>query len=99
MCSRNRGGGGWRANGKRTPNLAVRLGVARTRTEEAAMKLCALCGEVISEDPADPEDAETAEYVPALQFIPKSMRPGLRGALWKVPSHKRCNQAEKLDEE
>jgi hypothetical protein len=62
------------------------------------MKVCALCGEPITDCPADPQDVETDEHVPPLQFIPKAMRPQLRDALWKVPSHKRCNQAHKLDE-
>src|SRR5438874_1343550 len=63
------------------------------------MKLCALCGKPIIDDPGDPEEAETDEHVPARQFFPKAMRSQLRGSLWKVPSHKRCNQAHKLDEE
>jgi hypothetical protein len=63
------------------------------------MKLCALCGQSIADNPADPDDQETDEHVPPLQFIPKAMRPQLRERLWKVPSHRRCNQSHKLDEE
>ncbi len=63
------------------------------------MKLCALCGERIADNPSDPEDAETDDHVPPLQFFPKALRSQLRDRLWKVPSHKRCNQSHKLDEE
>jgi len=63
------------------------------------MKQCALCGEPILANPSDPEDRESDEHTPPLQFIPKAMRSELREELWKVPSHKRCNQSSKLDEE
>jgi hypothetical protein len=63
------------------------------------MKPCALCSEQILDDPSDPEEAATDEHVPPLQFFPKAMRPQLRERLWKVPSHRKCNQKHKLDEE
>jgi hypothetical protein len=63
------------------------------------MDRCALCGEPIAANPSDPEDTKTDEHVPPLQFFPKAMRPQLRDKLWTVPSHRRCNQRHKSDEE
>jgi hypothetical protein len=63
------------------------------------MKPCALCGEPILDKPTDLEDVNSDEHVPPLQFFPKTMRRQLRDSLWKVPSHRRCNQRHKLDEE
>jgi hypothetical protein len=68
-------------------------------TKESVMSLCANCGELILEKPDKEEDEETDEHVPPIQFIPKTMRPQLRKQLWTVPSHKRCNESYKLDEE
>lgn len=62
-------------------------------------KLCALCGEVILEKPPNDQQSLTMEHVPTKQFHPKSMRPEIRGELWKVPTHKKCNNGVKLDEE
>ena len=63
------------------------------------MKLCSLCGEPILDDPADPGDAESAEHaVPKQFFITKVRRPP-REKLWTVPSHQRCNQSYRMDEE
>jgi hypothetical protein len=63
------------------------------------MKPCALCGDPILDDSTDPELTGTDEHVPPLQFFPKGVRPQLHDRLWKVPSHRKCNQAHKLDEE
>lgn len=60
---------------------------------------CSLCGEMIDTEPADERDALSMEHVPPKQFHPKSMREELAGELWKVPSHVKCNQSYKLDEE
>lgn len=61
--------------------------------------LCALCGEVIPEKPPNDPESLTMEHVPTKLFHPKSMRPEIRGKLWKVPTHRKCNAAVKLDEE
>ena len=66
---------------------------------ELTMKPCALCGEAILDNPSDLRDEESAEHVPPRQFFPASMRTGLRQPLWKVPSHRRCNESYKSDEE
>jgi hypothetical protein len=63
------------------------------------MKPCALCGEPILPDPSDPDETGTAEHVPPQQFFPKALRSQLREPLWTVPSHRKCNQKHKLDEE
>jgi hypothetical protein len=60
---------------------------------------CSLCGEVIVDNPSDQRLALADQHVPALQFYPKSLRPEIRGQLWKVPAHRKCNEGEKLDEE
>jgi hypothetical protein len=63
------------------------------------MTPCALCGKPILDNPSDPNDKGTDEHVPPLQFFPKAIRPQLCDMLWTVPSHRRCNQSYKLDEE
>lgn len=63
------------------------------------MTICCLCGEPIPAEPLQSQDAKDMDHVPAKQFFPKAVRSTLRGRLWKVPTHKRCNQQCKLDEE
>jgi hypothetical protein len=41
----------------------------------------------------------SGEHVPPKLFHPKSMRPNIRKQLWKVPSHKECNESYRMDEE
>jgi hypothetical protein len=60
---------------------------------------CSLCGDPIPNKPDDVEDSHTDEHTPPKQFYPKSVRTEPRDRLWKVPSHRRCNSAYKLDEE
>lgn len=60
---------------------------------------CALCGEPILKHPYDPEMVRSDEHIVAKQFYPESSRRKLRRPLWTVPSHKRCNNGIKPDEE
>jgi hypothetical protein len=60
---------------------------------------CAHCGQMIPNKPSDPQDGLTAEHAVPLQFHPKFMRSVIRGQLWTVPSHRRCNEGVKQDEE
>jgi hypothetical protein len=60
---------------------------------------CALCGEPILEYPDDPEMVRSEEHAVAKQFYPEVIRPELRDPLWTVPSHRRCNNGVKADEE
>jgi hypothetical protein len=60
---------------------------------------CALCGESILKRPDDPEMVHSDEHAVAKQFYPESIRRELRQQLWTVPSHKKCNNAIKSDEE
>src|SRR6266436_4387729 len=60
---------------------------------------CALCGEPILKHPDDPEMVLSDEHAVAKQFYPESIRLELRDRLWRVPSHKRCNNGIKADEE
>lgn len=55
---------------------------------------CSLCGQPILK-----KDELTGEHVPPKLFHPKSMRPNIRKQLWKVPSHKECNESYRQDEE
>ena len=55
-------------------------------------KMCCLCGNSGTDD-----DPITREHVPAKQFYPESMRPGLN--LWMVHTHDSCNGNIKADEE
>jgi hypothetical protein len=77
------------------------IGNELPRNEEAtvAVKICALCGQPILKKPKNDPDSGTVEHVPPSQFFPKSIRPDLRQPLWTVPSHRRCNEALKSDEE
>jgi hypothetical protein len=63
------------------------------------MVLCCICGEEIPADPVQEDDAKDMDHVPPRQFFPKATRSSLRDPLWKVPTHRRCNQSYKLDEE
>lgn len=59
--------------------------------------ICANCLEEISADPALTDDALTDEHV-----VPKAWYPATTPATiqrWTVPSHRRCNQKNGLDEE
>ena len=57
------------------------------------MNICALCGLEI-------EKAEkTVEHVPPKLFYPKALRPAIKEPFWTVPSHKKCNESYRLDEE
>jgi hypothetical protein len=60
---------------------------------------CCLCGQPIEKCNPDSEDALSMEHVPPKQFVPKSVRTDENPNLWKVPTHKRCNNQYKLDEE
>lgn len=60
---------------------------------------CALCGEPILKHPDDPEMVRSDEHAVAKQFYPSPIRRELRERLWTVPSHKRCNNGVKPDEE
>jgi hypothetical protein len=63
------------------------------------MTVCCLCGEHIKAEHVHEQDARDLDHVPPKQFFPKAIRETLRGSLWKVPTHKKCNQKVKLDEE
>src|SRR6266568_3819636 len=64
-----------------------------------AVKPCAQCGELILDSPSDPKDEGTREHAVAQQFYFKALRSEIRGQLWTVPAHRRCNEAVKPDEE
>jgi len=57
------------------------------------MKSCALCGEEIQKRDA------TVEHVPPKLFYPKSLRATIREPFWTVPSHRKCNEMYRMDEE
>src|SRR5437868_1350592 len=65
------------------------------------MRPCSLWGHPIvpPTDETAPGDLLSMEHAPPKQFFPKAMREKLPGELWKVPSHVKCNQSYKLDEE
>jgi hypothetical protein len=71
----------------------------QSRETDMAGTVCVLCGEPILEHPADPEMVRSDEHAVAKQFYPESIRRGLRKPLWTVPSHRKCNNACKADEE
>ena len=57
------------------------------------MKVCALCGEKIQ------KQDESVEHVPPKLFYPKRLRPTIKEPFWTVPSHRKCNEEYRLDEE
>jgi len=71
-------------------------------SNKAANKLmCTLCGHAIPKKSAQIEegDAYAEDHVPPKQFYPKALRQSAKLNLWVVPTHKRCNEAFKDDEE
>lgn len=60
---------------------------------------CYLCGQPILPDVQRTEDALSMDHVPPKQFYPKETRSTIRARLWYAPSHKRCNEDYREDEE
>ncbi len=61
--------------------------------------LCSLCGQPIAAKPGVASDALSREHVPPRQFYPKEIRKSQQTNLWVVPTHKRCNEGYRTDEE
>ena len=60
---------------------------------------CYLCGEPIDRNALTPEDALSMDHVPPKQFYPKDLRTDRSPNLWLAPTHKRCNEDYRKDEE
>src|SRR6516162_3488431 len=73
--------------------------IAQEQERGMAEGFCALCGEPILKRPDDPARVHSDEHVVAKQFYPEPIRRELRSQLWTVPSHQKCNNDIKPDEE
>jgi hypothetical protein len=60
---------------------------------------CCLCGDPIESDAATPGDALSMDHVPPKQFYPKELRIDRNPDLWLTPTHRRCNEGYRKDEE
>jgi len=63
------------------------------------MSTCCLCGDPIESDGATPDDALSMDHVPPKQFYPKEFRIDRNPNLWLAPTHRRCNEDYRKDEE
>ncbi len=61
--------------------------------------ICCLCGHQIDSNVTSPEDALSMDHVPPKQFYPRELRIHKSPNLWKAPTHKRCNNDYREDEE
>jgi hypothetical protein len=61
--------------------------------------ICYLCGETIDLAPSDPNLERSRDHVPPQQFYPKELRPQKGLNLQRLPTHKKCNEAYRKDEE
>jgi hypothetical protein len=60
---------------------------------------CYLCGHTIVHSPQSVADEFSMDHVPPKQFFPKELRIAQSPNLWVAPSHKRCNEEYRKDEE
>ena len=60
---------------------------------------CCLCGDAIKPDAATPGDTLSMDHVPPKQFYPKKLRIDRNPNLWLSPTHRRCNEHYRKDEE
>ena len=63
------------------------------------MPICYLCGNGIDRKVAEDQLEFSKDHVPPRQFFPKSLRQEITLNLDTVPSHKKCNNAYKDDED
>jgi hypothetical protein len=61
--------------------------------------ICYLCGNVIERNPRDAEMKLSMDHVPPKQFFPQPLRKQVNPNLQVAPSHKKCNNAYKGDED
>lgn len=61
--------------------------------------ICYLCGDIIQETREDAKMAISMDHVPPKQFFPKKLRTTMNSNLQVAPSHKKCNEDYKKDEE
>jgi len=61
--------------------------------------ICYLCGDPIEQSPKNNSMILSMDHVPPKQFYPKGIRDNEDLNLRKLPSHKKCNEDYKLDEE
>ncbi len=61
--------------------------------------LCYLCGDVIEHNPHDGDMKLSMDHIPPKQFFPQPLRKELNPNLDVAPSHKKCNNAYKDDED
>jgi hypothetical protein len=61
--------------------------------------ICCLCGQEILSSPASTLDELSMDHVPPRQFYPKELRRTQELNLWVVPTHRRCNESYRKDEE
>jgi len=61
--------------------------------------ICYLCGNPIERNPKDNHMTLSMDHVPPKQFFPKKIRKTETLNFQRIPSHKKCNEDYKLDEE
>ena len=69
------------------------------KTDPIDTSTCCICGAFIDSDAVTPSDALSMDHVPPKQFYPKELRIDRNPNLWRVPTHKRCNEDYREDEE
>lgn len=67
--------------------------------EEIRNKVCYLCGRLIEDGPEDINMKLSMDHVPPKQFYPKIIRKQENLNLELAPSHKKCNEDYRKDEE
>lgn len=66
---------------------------------DKANRICYLCGSVIERKPRDAEMRLSMDHIPPKQFFPQPLRKQINPRLDTVPSHRKCNNAYKDDED
>ncbi len=61
--------------------------------------ICYLCGDAVEHSPRDSDMGLSMDHIPPKQFFPQPLRKQVNPNLDVVPSHKKCNNAYKDDED
>jgi len=70
-----------------------------TETSETSEFICYLCGNSIQRKPTDARMKLSMDHVPPRLFFPKELRKTEKLNLQRAPSHQKCNEGYRQDEE